>query len=95
MERRLTQQFDSGRTRRNTKAAGVLHSLSCSFDMTIDEAGAWLSYYLRTLPDYIEATWLDSYFGAEKRLHLAADPWELSASGTRFTLKINGVVVDG
>ena len=95
VERRVTQQFDSGRTRRNTKAAGVLHNLSCSFNMDIAEAGAWLSYYLRVLPEYIEADWLDGYFGSTKRLNLAADPWELSASGTRFTLKINGVVVDG
>ena len=93
VERRITQQFDSGRTRRNTKAAGVLHKLSCSFNMDIAEAGAWLGYYLRVLPDYIEADWLDSYFGEAKRLHLAAEPWELSASGTRFTLKLNGVVV--
>ena len=95
VERRITQQFDSGRTRRNTKAAGVLHNLSCSFNMDIAEASAWLSYYLRVLPDYIGADWLDNYFGGTKRLHLAADPWELSASGTEFTLKINGVVVDG
>lgn len=95
IERRLTQQFDSGRTRRNTKAAGVMHNLSCSFDMDIAEAGEWLSYYLRILPDYIETDWLNGYFGSTKRLNLAADPWELSASGTRFTLKINGVVVDG
>lgn len=95
IERRITQQFDSGRTRRNTKAAGVLHNLSCSFNMDIAEASAWLSYYLRVLPDYIEAGWLDSYFGGTKRLHLAAEPWELSASGSQFTLKINGVVVDG
>ncbi len=95
VERRITQQFDSGRTRRNAKAAGALHNLSCSFDMTIAEAGAWLSYYLRALPDYIDADWLDDYFGGTKRLHLAAEPWELAASGTRFTLKISGVVVDG
>ena len=95
VDRRVTQQFDSGRTRRNTKAAGVLHNLSCSFNMDIAEAGAWLSYYLRVLPEYIEADWLDSYFGGTKRLHLAAEPWELSATGTQFTLKINGVVVDG
>jgi Ca2+-binding RTX toxin-like protein len=95
MERRVTQQFDSGRTRRNAKAAGALHNLSCSFNMDIAEASAWLSYYLRALPNYIEADWLDSYFGGTKRLHLAAEPWELSASGTQFTLKINGVVVDG
>lgn len=95
VERRVTQQFDSGRTRRNTKAAGVLHNLSCSFNMGITEAGAWLSYYLRVLPDYIDADWLDNYFGSAKRLHLAADPWELSATGTQFTLKINGVVIDG
>jgi hypothetical protein len=95
VERRITQQFDSGRTRRNTKAAGVLHNLSCSFNMNIAEARAWLSYYLRVLPDYIEADWLDNYFGGTKRLHLAAEPWELSASGTQFTLKINGMVVDG
>ena len=93
VERRVTQQFDSGRTRRNTKAAGVMHNLSCSFDMYIAEAGAWLSYYLRVLPEYIEADWLDNYFGGVKRLHLAAEPWELSASGSRFTLKLNGVVV--
>ena len=95
IERRVTQQFDSGRTRRNTKAAGVLHNLSCSFNMDIAEAGAWLSYYLRVLPEYIEADWLDGYFGSTKRLHLAAEPWELSATGTQFTLKINGMVVDG
>ena len=93
VDRRITQQFDSGRTRRNTKAAGVLHNLGCSFNMDIAEAGAWLSYYMRVLPDYIEADWLDNYFGGTKRLHLAAEPWELSASGTRFTLKLNGVVV--
>ena len=95
VEQRVTQQFDSGRKRRNTKAAGVLHNLSCSFNMDVAEASAWLSYYLRVLPDYIEADWLDNYFGGTKRLHLAAEPWELSASGTKFTLKINGVVVDG
>jgi hypothetical protein len=95
VDRRTTQQFDSGRTRRNTKAAGALHNLSCSFNMDIADASAWLSYYLRALPDYIEADWLDSYFGGAKRLYLAADPWELSASGSQFTLKINGVVVDG
>lgn len=94
VERRIAQQFDSGRTRRIARADGVLHNLSCSFDMTISDSAAWLNYYLRALPDYIEVDWLDSYFGGAKRLYLAAEPWELSASGTKAVLKINGVVAD-